>query len=410
MAAKLNLEIQKMRQMLSSTLPNPSQDLYPIIPSLIEKDSPVTIPDNSFIKKWRSGDKIFESKYPYPINYPPHTPSPTVMPNVETPPTVRRKYQYDVSDSDDMYLSSKREVSRYASDYIELQQIGSGSFGRVFKCRNKLDKLDYAVKKIPIKNKSDLARERTMQEALTLAQSSYLDDNSYIIKYYSAWIERSYLYLIMELCDCSLPEYIERIGRIDENTLKKIFRDLCKGLCKLHAQNIVHLDIKPDNVLFSFNHKFKIADLGLARITTDLCGEIPEGDARYLAPELMKIAGLDAEGVPDLTKADIFSLGCTMLEIMNREPLPNNGPLWHSIRNGDFRINGLYSSQIVGVVKDMLSRNPTNRPSAQEILQRILLSPTQTKLREAQSYIEELEARLAKISETTLPNKRKRSL
>jgi hypothetical protein len=156
MAAKLNLEIQKMRQMLSSTLPNPSQDLYPIIPSLIEKDSPVTIPDNSFIKKWRSGDKIFESKYPYPINYPPHTPSPTVMPNVETPPTVRRKYHYDVSDSDDMYLSSKREVSRYASDYIELQQIGSGSFGRVFKCRNKLDKLDYAVKK-----KQKRSRSRT---------------------------------------------------------------------------------------------------------------------------------------------------------------------------------------------------------------------------------------------------------
>jgi wee1-like protein kinase len=280
------------------------------------------------------------------------------------------------------------------TEFTEISQIGAGSFGRVFKSRNKLDKFEYAIKKINIKNKSSCAKEKAIQEALTLAQSSVLDDNSYIIKYYSAWIEKSTLYLVMELCDCSLPEYLERTGTLDEVSLIKIFRDLCKGLKKLHNQQIVHLDIKPENILFSFNHRFKIADLGLARITTNLCGEIPEGDSRYLAPELMKIMQNDPDSIPDLAKADIFSLGCTILEIMNGEPLPNNGPLWQLLRDGEFEIKGEYSQFIKEIVRKMMNKNPENRPSAEEILGK-LLSRNKQKAKDNENYIRFLENALA---------------
>ena len=210
----------------------------------------------------------------------------------------------------------------------------------------------------------------------------------------------------MELCDCSLSEYIERVQEVDEFTLKKIFRDICKGLKNLHQHNIVHLDIKPENILFSFTHKFKLGDLGLARITTNIIGDIPEGDSRYLAPELINVMTDDPDAIPDLTKADIFSLGCTLLEIMNNHKLPSNGQSWHDIRNGDFEITGKFSFRFKEIVRKMLDRDPDKRPSAHEILKDFLLSNTKEQLRVAKNYIKLLEDKAR--HETPVPVKRRK--
>ena len=66
-------------------------------------------------------------------------------------------------------------------------------------------------------------------------------------------------------------------------------RDICKGLKKLHKNKIVHLDIKSENILYSFSGKFKLGDLGLACMLNNISNgeEINEGDSRYLAPELL---------------------------------------------------------------------------------------------------------------------------
>lgn len=102
-------------------------------------------------------------------------------------------------------------------------------------------------------------------------------------------------------------------------------RDICLGLTELHARGIVHLDIKPENILESFSGKFKIGDLGMARILTKIVEEhdIPEGDCRYLAREVLN----DDPNIPipDLTKADIFSLGITMYEMIEGITLQKNG-------------------------------------------------------------------------------------
>lgn len=76
---------------------------------------------------------------------------------------------------------------------------------------------------------------------------------------------------------------------IPEDDLKRIMRDVCLGLQELHSRGIVHLDIKPENILESFSGKFKLGDLGMARLQTKIIEEhdIPEGDCRYLAKELL---------------------------------------------------------------------------------------------------------------------------
>lgn len=169
----------------------------------------------------------------------------------------------------------------------------------------------------------------------------------------------------MELCDCSLGAYIERESIRDETFIRKVMRDICKGLAKLHANKIVHLDIKSENILHSNSKKFKLGDLGIACTLKNVkCDDINEGDSRYLAGELLSIMPDDQTTIPDLTKADIFSLGATVLQIMRGTPLPKNGQKWHDIREGNFVMSGPYSQQLKEVVRKMLAKDPDARPSA----------------------------------------------
>lgn len=84
----------------------------------------------------------------------------------------------------------------------------------------------------------------------------------------------------------------------------------------LHALGIAHLDIKPENILLSRSELFKLSDFGLARRISELGDhEIPEGDDRYLAQELLCF-NQNKHGMIDLKKADVFALGCTAYELI----------------------------------------------------------------------------------------------
>jgi serine/threonine protein kinase len=134
----------------------------------------------------------------------------------------------------------------------------------------------------------------------------------------------------MELCKTSLRSYANKKkeksrSKLDENMIKRIMRDVTLGLEELHSRGIVHLDIKPENILESFSGKFKLGDLGMARLLNKIVEEhdIPEGDCRYLAKELLNDD--PSLPIPDLTKADIFSLGITAYELVEGKELEKNG-------------------------------------------------------------------------------------
>ncbi len=149
------------------------------------------------------------------------------------------------------------------------------------RCQNKLDKLDYAVKIAKHKIRSNIFhlnlldssdRDKYLQELYALSALSVGFENPYIVRYYTGWIEDSRIHFVMELCKKSLRSYAQNIkkssliGFLTEIKIKQIMRDICLGLQELHGKGIVHLDIKPENIMEGFSGKFKIADLGLARI------------------------------------------------------------------------------------------------------------------------------------------------
>ena len=169
------------------------------------------------------------------------------------------------------------------------------------------------------------------------------------------------------------------------------------------------MDIKAENILFSYSNKFKLGDLGLGRITTNL-GDIREGDARYLAKEVLAQATENPDHIPDLTKADIFSLGATCYEIMSGKLLPINGPVWHKIRNGELEYCEKFSSEINDCVKKMMHSDPLLRPNVEELLDSVLLSEKQLQVKKWRKYACSLEEELSDLKEKLNLKKRKLSI
>lgn len=165
---------------------------------------------------------------------------------------------------------------------------------------------------------------------------------------------------------------------IPEDEIRKIIRDVLLGLQELHEQEIVHMDIKPSNILQRFG-KYKLADLGMARFIFKVTevDKIPEGDSRYLSQELLTTIG--TENVPDLKKADIFSLGITAFELMTLQDLDKNGDQWLALRRNNFQfpvsVQNYYSDELLQSIRCMLRSEFEKRPSAQDLLSDVFASP-----------------------------------
>lgn len=174
----------------------------------------------------------------------------------------------------------------------------------------------------------------------------------------------------MEYCTYSLRHLMDTMVNFQESQLHQILHDVLFGLKSLHSKHIVHLDIKPENILYSRTNRYKIADLGLSRHAIRSKGEdLIEGDCRYLAPELL--IDINENYMPDLTKADIFSLGVMFYEILIGKGMPSNGEEWHRIRS--LKLEALdrnieISEGLKGIIRGMMNPNPELRPSAEELL------------------------------------------
>lgn len=338
--------------------------------------------DSTPIQMWRAADKLPEGMSPAS----PHTPLTSLESRLKLvqSQSIKEKHREGVrkrrfapirelvfdDESPGMQceplfspgLSSQSSIegdsSRYTQDFEELGLLSSGHYGEVYRCRHRLDRQLYAVKRIDLTKGQDTS----LSEALALAAASFYCDSKHILRYRNMWVERERLYISTELCQGSLRDWAQ--SELSEEEVLLALRDVAKGLRELHAMGVVHLDVKPDNILYSFSQRFKLGDLGLARLIDTLKGnrEIPEGDSRYLAPELL------SDPRPNLQKCDIFALGASIYEVMNNANLPSTGESWHALRQGELSFKPEWSPLLVEVVTRMLSADPERRPTADEIV------------------------------------------
>ncbi|XP_036336926.1 membrane-associated tyrosine- and threonine-specific cdc2-inhibitory kinase-like [Rhagoletis pomonella] len=241
-----------------------------------------------------------------------------------------------------------------------LAKIGEGSFGEVFKVRSNEDGRMYAVKMSKELYRSEHYRQERLEEVRRYEQFS---GHANFVQFYRAWEQNERLYMQMELCRESLDRYLVRHRHIPEEKIWNILLDLALALKSLHDRNLIHLDIKLDNVLVGDDDSCKLADFGLV-IDVDRANrqQATEGDSRYMAPEILQGKFSKA--------ADIFSLGVAMLELSCYLELPHNGPLWQQLRSGvlpqDFMKS--ISPELETLIRQMMSPDPDYRPTVDDIL------------------------------------------
>lgn len=240
------------------------------------------------------------------------------------------------------------------------EPIGMGSFGKVYKCRRKIDLTEYAVKVIEMR--SELERDRLLKEVYALASQG---DNPHVVRYYSAWQDERNIFIQMELCGQTLAQKRKQLERpLDLGELFDVLVQIASGLAFMHRRDIAHLDVKPENIYTTVQGIYKLGDLGFASVINPRAAEeAGEGDKRYLSRERLQSESCD------LKKADIFSLGISIWELASEQPLPSEGDAYHALRDGSAPMPAALPIDAQDLVRSMLDSDPDKRPAARDILQ-----------------------------------------
>eukprot|EP00826_Nyctotherus_ovalis_P048442 TRINITY_DN570_c0_g3_i1.p1 TRINITY_DN570_c0_g3~~TRINITY_DN570_c0_g3_i1.p1 ORF type:complete len:277 (-),score=68.04 TRINITY_DN570_c0_g3_i1:241-1071(-) len=177
-----------------------------------------------------------------------------------------------------------------------------------------------AVKQVPI---VDLTEENTLEKIKALEVEidilSQLKHKN-IVRYIGSSREQEYLNIFLEYeGGGSIAKLISKYGKFQENLVRIYSKQILEGLEYLHAHNVVHRDIKGANVLVDSNGICKLADFGGAkRIYVGASGEIAlltslKGTPYWMAPEIIRQTGHGRQ-------ADIWSFGCTVIEMATGKP------------------------------------------------------------------------------------------
>ncbi|EGC34217.1 hypothetical protein DICPUDRAFT_153614 [Dictyostelium purpureum] len=252
--------------------------------------------------------------------------------------------------------------------------VGSGSFGTVCACRwmKKKDREANDNKLIACKfvevNPEDTETNINLVREIDILKESM--DCPYIVEYKGCYLKSNMLLIVMEYCKGgSLLDIIELCEkRLVEEEIAAVCAGVVKGLVYLHSKKTSHRDIKAGNILLDEEGLPKLADFGVSTIAEQ--GQKMKtviGSPYWMAPEIIMGQGYDQ-------KADIWSLGITAIEIAELVPprfdvppsrviftIPHQPP-------PTLKIPSDWSPEFNDFVKQCLSMNPANRPSAQQLL------------------------------------------
>lgn len=320
------------------------------------------------------------TRRPSNLDLPPPTPkkhsgqSRLPLSNIRTPVPIHTPENFSHATPN---LSDEQREQYFETAFTNRQLIGEGSYSKVYKALRLSDRQWFAIKV----SKKPFSGVKSKVKAVKELQIVKNFKHPHVLQYIFAWEHNETMYIQTELCTQSLSGFMtdtlkrcEDTGDtntpyFDESLLWSFLTDILLGLHHIHHANFLHLDIKPGNILFDRSGRLKIADFGLALSVEEAQTEdVPEGDSRYLAPELLDNA-LQENFVVDRS-ADIFSLGATMFELATLLEMPKEGTEWTQLRQGNLKeLMGLhYSSALKRIIATMMEPNPDNRPTVDDLV------------------------------------------
>ncbi|HEV3006361.1 MAG TPA: serine/threonine-protein kinase [Pirellulales bacterium] len=264
-------------------------------------------------------------------------------------------------------LLEGRNRGFFVGKYKLLDHLGSGGMGSVFLAEHVLMRRRVAIKVLPTGRVHDTSYlGRFHREARAAAAL----DHPNIVRAFDVDNDGDVHYLVMEyVTGRDLNSIVARDGPLDFVTAAENFRQAADGLAHAHRAGLVHRDIKPANLLVDDGGTVKLLDLGLARFEADdeasLTRQFDEkvlGTVDYLAPE----QAFDSHLVD--TRADIYSLGCTLYFALSGHPPFPTGTLaqrmlWHQTRQPRplEHERPAMPPQLAAICRRMMAKSPGER-------------------------------------------------
>lgn len=268
-------------------------------------------------------------------------------------PTTGRDYFSKTSTTPIASFPPRDVDESLVSRFNKIEMIGTGEFSQVYKVTQSAHKAStfmfgdsvdspmtgrtpptptpdrvFAVKKSKQPYQGFKDRSRKLKEVEVIKALGQADN---VIHYVDFWEEKNYLYIQTEYCEeGSLDIFLSqngRKGRVDDFRIWKILLEIGQGLKHIHDSGFIHLDIKPANIMITFEGVLKIGDFGMATSWPASDAIEGEGDREYIGPEIL----LGQYDKP----ADVFALGMVIFEIATNVYLPDNGISWQRLRSGD---------------------------------------------------------------------------
>jgi serine/threonine-protein kinase len=200
--------------------------------------------------------------------------------------------------------------------YEVIKELGKGAMGTVYLGKDPKINREVAIKTLRFEDEFDAADTKTMKERFFReAESAGRLVHPNIVTIYDAGDDGDISYIAMELLSGSdLKDYTAKNKLLPVNETLETIAKVADALDYAHSQNVVHRDIKPANIMRLKDGKIKVTDFGIARITSQsktATGTVM-GTPSYMSPE--QLAGAKVDG-----RADLFSLGVTMYELLTGE-------------------------------------------------------------------------------------------
>uniref|UniRef100_A0A8C5N918 non-specific serine/threonine protein kinase n=1 Tax=Gouania willdenowi TaxID=441366 RepID=A0A8C5N918_GOUWI len=250
-------------------------------------------------------------------------------------------------------------------------ELGDGAFGKVYKAKNKETGALAAAKVIETKSEEEL--EDYMVEIDILAKC----DHRYIVKLLDAFYHDNKLWIMIEFCPGGAVDatMLELDRGLTESQIKVVCRQMLEALGYLHKMKIIHRDLKAGNILLMQDGDIKLADFGVSAKNTKTLQRRDSfiGTPYWMAPEVVMCETM--KDAPYDYKADIWSLGITLIELAQIEPPHHElNPMRVLLKIAKSDPPTLeqphkWSQEFKDFLKKALDKNPESRPTASQLME-----------------------------------------
>lgn len=266
-----------------------------------------------------------------------------------------------------MIGSQKDPSIRFRMD----RKLGQGASGTVYSALDRVTNKKVAIKRMIIAEQPRL--DLVVNELELMQALKGLDS---VVKLVDAFLydDNNELWIVMELIEGGALTSAVESAVFTEAQIARVCHDVMQGLAELHKRNIIHRDIKSDNVLIGTDGRVKLTDFGFAAVTEGSGKRSTMvGTPYWMAPEVVTKQ-------PYTTAIDIWSLGIMTMEMIDGEPpYMDQDPvkaLYLIATHGSPEIKNPedLSPQLIDFLHNCLQLKPESRPSAEELLRHPFLA------------------------------------